>query len=190
MLHLYASLIPHFNPGVSDGKESTCNVGDLGSIPGLGKSPGGGHGNPLQSCLESAHGQRCLACYSPWGHRESDTTEQQRTHLCDNSWNQVVQVIWFCCPWKSYYFFSILVSFHVNIYFWVSLSQKYTKYYPKLHLIAIMLNLQINWQKTNFLGISNFPTCDHSVFLHLICLISLESVLKFSVYRFHNYLIV
>ena len=32
----------------SDGKESTCNVGDLGSIPGLGSSSGGGHGSPLQ----------------------------------------------------------------------------------------------------------------------------------------------
>ena len=34
--------------GSSAGKESTCNAGDLGSIPGLGRSPGGGHGNPLQ----------------------------------------------------------------------------------------------------------------------------------------------
>ena len=42
-------------PGGSDGKEAPCNVGDLGFIPGLGKSPGGGHGNPLQdSCLENA----------------------------------------------------------------------------------------------------------------------------------------
>jgi len=41
-------------PGGSDGKESTCNAGDLGPIPGLGRSPGGGHGNPLQcSCLEN-----------------------------------------------------------------------------------------------------------------------------------------
>ena len=41
-------------PGGSDGKESTCNVGNLGSVPGLGISPGGGHGNPLQySCLEN-----------------------------------------------------------------------------------------------------------------------------------------
>ena len=32
-------------PGGSDGKESTCNVGDLGSIPDLGRSPGGGHGS-------------------------------------------------------------------------------------------------------------------------------------------------
>ena len=35
-------------PGGSDSKESACNVGDLGSIPGLGRSPGGGHGNPHQ----------------------------------------------------------------------------------------------------------------------------------------------
>ena len=41
-------------PGGSDGKESACNVGDLGSIPELGRSPGGGLGNPLQySCLEN-----------------------------------------------------------------------------------------------------------------------------------------
>ena len=41
-------------PSGSDGKESACNVEDLGSIPGLGRSPGGGHGNPLQySCLEN-----------------------------------------------------------------------------------------------------------------------------------------
>ena len=40
--------------GGSDGKESSCNAGDLGSIPGLGKSPERGNGNPLQySCLES-----------------------------------------------------------------------------------------------------------------------------------------
>ena len=41
-------------PGGSDGKESACNAGDLGSIPGLGRSPGEGNGNPLQySCLEN-----------------------------------------------------------------------------------------------------------------------------------------
>ena len=41
-------------PGGSDGKASACNAGDLGSIPGLGRSPGEGNGNPLQySCLEN-----------------------------------------------------------------------------------------------------------------------------------------
>ena len=49
-------LIPNVTifPGVSDSKESTCNAGNLGSIPGLGRSPGGGNDNPLQySCLEN-----------------------------------------------------------------------------------------------------------------------------------------
>ena len=41
-------------PSSSNDKESACNAGDLGLIPGLERSPGGGHGNPLQySCLES-----------------------------------------------------------------------------------------------------------------------------------------
>ena len=41
-------------PGGSDGKVPVCNAGDLGSIPGLGRSPGEGNGNPLQySCLEN-----------------------------------------------------------------------------------------------------------------------------------------
>ena len=64
-------------PGGSDSKESACNVGDLGSIPGLRRSPGTGHGNPLQySCLENPHGQRSLAGCSPWDCKKSDTTEQ------------------------------------------------------------------------------------------------------------------
>ena len=64
-------------PGGADGKESACNVGDLGSIPGLGRSPGGGHGNLLQySHLENPHGQRSLAGYSPRSHKESDMTER------------------------------------------------------------------------------------------------------------------
>ena len=46
--------LPHCFPGGSEIKASACNVGDLGSIPGLGRSPGGGNGNPLQySCLEN-----------------------------------------------------------------------------------------------------------------------------------------
>ena len=53
-------------PGGSAGKESSGNVGDLGSIPGLRRFPGGRHGNPLQySCLEDPHGQRSVAGYSP-----------------------------------------------------------------------------------------------------------------------------
>ena len=59
-------------PGGSAGKESTCNLGDLGSIPGSGRSPEGGQGNPLQySCLEDLHGQRSLAGYGPRSRKES-----------------------------------------------------------------------------------------------------------------------
>ena len=62
------------SPGASGSKESASNAGDLGSIPGLGRSPGGGHSNPLQySCLENPCGQKSLVSYSPWGHKESDT---------------------------------------------------------------------------------------------------------------------
>ena len=52
---LHPDLIcPYNNLGGSDGKESGPNVGDLGSIPGLGRFPGEGNGNPLQcSCLEN-----------------------------------------------------------------------------------------------------------------------------------------
>ena len=53
-------------PGSSDGKEPTCNAGDMDLIPGMERSPGGGHGNPLQySCLKNPHGQKSLAGYSP-----------------------------------------------------------------------------------------------------------------------------
>ena len=46
------------------------------SVPGLGRSTGRGHGNTLQdSCLENPHEQRNLVGYSPWGHKESGTTE-------------------------------------------------------------------------------------------------------------------
>ena len=52
------------------GKQFAYSAGDLGSIPGSGRSPGEGNGNPLQySCLEKSYGQRSLAGHSPWGCR-------------------------------------------------------------------------------------------------------------------------
>ena len=63
-------------PCCSAGKESAHNVGDLGSVPRLGRSPGGGHDNPLwYSCLGNPHGQRSLVGYSPRGHKELDMPE-------------------------------------------------------------------------------------------------------------------
>ena len=62
--------------GGSVSKESACNVGDLGSILGLGRSPGGGRGNLLQySCLENPHGERSLVGCSPLGGKDLDMTE-------------------------------------------------------------------------------------------------------------------
>ena len=56
-------------PGGASGEESACNAGDMGSIPGLGRSPGGGNGNSLQySFLEDPMNpscQRSLASYGP-----------------------------------------------------------------------------------------------------------------------------
>ena len=67
------SSIPGF-PGGSEGKVSAYNAGDQGSIPGSGRSPGEGNGNPLQySCLKNP--MRSLVGYSPWGCEESDMTE-------------------------------------------------------------------------------------------------------------------
>ena len=64
-------------------KNPLTSVGDLGSIPGLGISPGEGNGNPLQCpFLENlmdrgeSHGQRSLVGCNPWGHKESGTTER------------------------------------------------------------------------------------------------------------------
>ena len=63
-----------------------ANAGDLrdaGSILGLGRSPGGGHGNPLQcSCLENPHGQTSLVGHIPWNHKESDMTEVAKIPKC------------------------------------------------------------------------------------------------------------
>ena len=63
-------------PHSSVGKDSACNAGDSGMIPGLGRSPGEGNGNLLQySCLEKSPGQRSLARgLHSMGWQELDTT--------------------------------------------------------------------------------------------------------------------
>ena len=63
---------------------SSGDAGDLGLIPGLGRSTGKGNDNPLQySCLGKSYGQRSLVGYSPWGLKELDMTEHTRAHTQD-----------------------------------------------------------------------------------------------------------
>ena len=87
-------------------KNSPANEGDtrdLGSIPMSGRSPGGEHGNPLQdSCLENPHGQRILVGYSPWHHKELDTTEWLSTWTLNGfsfTASQIVVVQSLSCVW-------------------------------------------------------------------------------------------
>ena len=84
--HDYCSLIvtPYIIPSTSvwcsDGKESACSVGDLGSIPGLGRFLGEGTSNPFQySCLDNPW-QRSLAGLSSWDHKEWDLVTNIHTH--------------------------------------------------------------------------------------------------------------
>ena len=72
-------------PGGSAGKESACNAGDLGSIPGLGRSPGEGNGNPLQySCLENSLNRRAWQAIvypdagKEWRQEDKVTTEDEK----------------------------------------------------------------------------------------------------------------
>ena len=57
--------------GSQDDKESACNAGDLGLIPGSGRSSGEENGTHSSIRPEEFHGQRSMAGYSPWGHKES-----------------------------------------------------------------------------------------------------------------------
>ena len=132
----------NFAAGDSDGKESACNVGELASIPGLGRFLREGHGNPLQfSCLENPHGQRSLMSCSPWGRKESDTTGwlstahiyQQEPHACKmqaghmnnergrdgKQWRMVGSATnWSACPWRKQWaaaaYFVSTNCFHVE----------------------------------------------------------------------------
>ena len=91
-------------PDGSDGKESACNVRDLGSIPGLGRSPGAGTGYPLQdSCLENPHGQRSLAGYIPWSLKKSDTTEL----LIHTPVPNILGLLWWISPLRGPYWLAL-----------------------------------------------------------------------------------
>ena len=80
-----------------------CSVGDLGLIPGLRRSPGRRHVNPLQySCLENPHGQKSLVGYSPWGHKEFDTTDWVTKNACMHTLYRLPQIFFVLWGQKSW----------------------------------------------------------------------------------------
>ena len=87
--------INHRLPWWLNGKESTYNAGDLGLIPGLGRSPGGGHGNPLQySCLEDSHGQRNLQYIDCTMGLQSQTRMTKHTKNPNSYFSGVLWFFW------------------------------------------------------------------------------------------------
>ena len=98
------------NPPASEG-----DAGDVGSILRLGGSPGMGNGTPLQYfCPEKSHGQRSLAAYSPWSHKESDTNEQLKTHTHTHTYTHTHKHthIYICV---CVFFYQILIYMYVCI---------------------------------------------------------------------------
>ena len=89
-------------PGGSEDKALVYNAGDLGSIPGSGRFPGEGNGNPLQySCLENPMDR---GAWYPWGHKESDMTERLHFYFTEpDTWRLIIisAVIILTLRWRS-----------------------------------------------------------------------------------------
>ena len=87
-------------------KEFACYVGDMGSVPGLGRSPGKGNGHVVQRLPGKSHGQRSLAGCRPWGHkrvRHDSASDQQQQYFisvisfCFVCYEAVLVDIYNCC---------------------------------------------------------------------------------------------
>ena len=99
--------------GSTDVKESTCNAGNLGFIPGSGRFSGEGNGNALQVFLPGeSHGQRSLAGYSPWCCKELDRTEQLSTHAHISNTAGAIELI----QLNSFYFVVVQSLSHVCLF--------------------------------------------------------------------------
>ena len=80
--------------GGSDGKESACNVGDQCSIPGTGRFPRRRKWQPTPVFLPGASPrQRILVGYSPWGHKQSDTTEHMHARSLDMGYIYICKMV-------------------------------------------------------------------------------------------------
>ena len=116
----------------SHGSESTCSAGAVSLNLGSGRSPGGGHGNPLQySCLENPHGQRSLVGCSPWGHKEWDTTEGLTHMQHTNRWSHETYIL------SHLTFFSL--SIFLTLKYFQSLSSYITLFFFLEYSWCIML---------------------------------------------------
>jgi len=140
--------------GGSDGKESTWKAEDLGSIPGLGRSPGGEHGNPFQnSCLVNPHGQRNLADYSSWGHNELDMTEWLSTAQ-PSFWSSSQIHIWLL----DHQFSSVAESCPT---LWDTMS----------HTTPGSLSINNSWSLPKLMSIKSVMQCSHLILCHPLLLL-------------------
>ena len=128
-------------------KNPPVNAGDIreaGSIPGWGRSPGGGHGNPLQySCLENSHGQRRLAGYSPWGHTK--WTQLKRLSMQHAYTNSAT----INCETLDKLFWLLIFSFSIKSWRRLRYSTKYSTMHSAWHIISTWMLVN------NSRGISN-----------------------------------
>ena len=123
-MHIYMSF-----PGGSDGKEFNCNMKDSGLIPGPGIYSGEGNGNPLHySCLENSYGQRSLAGYSPWSHKQSHTTECLTPHLYTHTHTHT----------HTHIYLFIYLFIYILIYTYEQSYQKTLDSFPRLKAVMII----------------------------------------------------
>ena len=130
-------------------KNLPANAEDEGSISVLGRSPGGGPGNPLQySCLENPHRKRSLECYSPWGHRVGHNWVNQHSTTKSN----------FLILWRGYSFFKYFflpLSFlfwdfyHTNVGAldgvpWISEALHFFRSWVSVYVLLLLLFLCLN----------------------------------------------
>ena len=124
----------------------------LGSISGLGRSPGRGYGYSLQyTCLENFHGQRSLAAYNQWGHKDSDTTKRISTHtyFWDSSvWGTPSMACFIC--WDNAEVWGVVLN-HPHVLVWSPLESIHC---PGSRVQAV------NQSKTKPSGPNGDWTCD------------------------------
>ena len=88
-------------PSWLSGKNPPASAGKVGSIPGSGRCPGGGNGNPLQySCLEKSHGGRSLAGCNPWGCKRNGHDLVTKHQKCDTLYSSLFLLLQACEKWK------------------------------------------------------------------------------------------